>query len=324
MMTETDQTSTALEPEHHRIANDRKGPFYLGNEDAYQAWRAEKLDNYPSRIEDLMVPIATPEDPTNAERAVVLQNCRKANMAIYQCGSHDIAPELVQATAQCFGLSRVEDHRSAGYQGLVSIEVATTGRRDGFIPYTDKPLSWHTDGYYNDPRRRVRAMVMHCARDAAEGGENRFFDHEIAYIRLRDENPAFITALLHRRAMTVPSFLEDDGGVRPERTGAVFLVERFTGALHMRFTARKTNIVWRDTPDTHNAVDFLLNEVLVNDPRVFSYRLKPGEGIICNNILHNRTGFTDRQSSAGDKTTRLVYRGRYMDRVADIISGEIT
>ena len=68
------------------------------------------------------------------------------------------------------------------------------------------------------------------------------------------------------------------------------------------------------------SVDFLLNEVLAHDPRVFAYRFKPGEAVICNNILHNRTGFTDRP----DTGTRLVYRGRYMDRVADIITGEIT
>jgi len=321
MNTGIDRAENGLKPEPHRIINDRRGPFYPGNEEAYQAWRAEKLDAYPRHIDDLIVPISDPMDPSDAERAAILQHCRKANMAIYRCAGATNTPLEARATAQCFGLSRAEVHRSAGDQSLVSVEVAHSGRRDGFIPYTDKPLSWHTDGYYNDPRRRVRAMMMHCVRDAAEGGENSFFDHEIAYIRLRDENPAFIKALMHRRAMTIPSFLEDDGGFRPERTGAVFLVERFTGALHMRFTARKTNVTWHDTPDTRAAVDFLLNEVLVNDPFVFTYRLQPGEGIICNNVLHNRTGFTDRVES--DKT-RLLYRGRYMDRVADIETGQVT
>jgi hypothetical protein len=45
---------------------------------------------------------------------------------------------------------------------------------------------------------------------------------------------------------------------------------------------------------------------------IFHYRLNPGEGIISNNALHNRTGFVD--DDATDRH-RLVYRARYFDRV---------
>ena len=38
-------------------------------------------------------------------------------------------------------------------------------------------------------------MLLHCVRDAAEGGVNRFLDHDIAYILLRDAIPTFIAAL---------------------------------------------------------------------------------------------------------------------------------
>jgi alpha-ketoglutarate-dependent taurine dioxygenase len=68
------------------------------------------------------------------------------------------------------------------------------GERKEFIPYTDKPIRWHTDGYYNIPERTVRGMVLHCVQSAASGGENQLLDHEIAYILLRDENPDFIRA----------------------------------------------------------------------------------------------------------------------------------
>jgi hypothetical protein len=33
-------------------------------------------------------------------------------------------------------------------------------------------------------------MILHCMRAAAEGGVNRLLDHEIAYIALRDHDPA--------------------------------------------------------------------------------------------------------------------------------------
>ncbi len=50
------------------------------------------------------------------------------------------------------------------------------------------------------------------------------------------------------------------------------------------------------------------------DDYILSYRLKPGEGVICNNVLHNRSGFTD---NAANGKQRLLYRARYYDRVAN-------
>ena len=37
--------------------------------------------------------------------------------------------------------------------------------------------------------------------------------------------------------------------------------------------------------------------------------LAPGQGLICNNVLHDRTGFHD------NGPARLLYRGRYYDRI---------
>ena len=51
---------------------------------------------------------------------------------------------------------------------------------------TSRAIRWHTDGYYNPPERQIRAMILHCVRTAASGGENRVFDHELAYLALRD------------------------------------------------------------------------------------------------------------------------------------------
>ena len=44
------------------------------------------------------------------------------------------------------------------------------------------------------------------------------------------------------------------------------------------------------------------------------YRLQPGEGLISNNALHCRSGFRDDPATG---RTRLVYRARYYDRIAD-------
>jgi len=77
----------------------------------------------------------------------------------------------------------------------------------------------------------------------------------------------------------------------------------------MRFSARKRNIVWRDTEDTHRAVE-MINHLLADDNNVLKVKLKAGQGIICNNVLHNRSAFTD-----SEQQKRLMYRARYYDAV---------
>jgi alpha-ketoglutarate-dependent taurine dioxygenase len=100
--------------------------------------------------------------------------------------------------------------------------------------------------------------------------------------------------------------------IRPARGGPVFSVDPATGALHMRFSARTRNIHWRDDPATRAAVGFL-NELLAdpNGPAV-RCRLSPGQGIIANNVLHDRAAFRD-----GPARRRLVYRMRFLDRIAE-------
>jgi hypothetical protein len=46
-------------------------------------------------------------------------------------------------------------------------------------------------------------------------------DHEMAYILLRDENPALIEAFMRDDAMTIPENRTDDKVNRPDRVGPV-------------------------------------------------------------------------------------------------------
>jgi hypothetical protein len=78
----------------------------------------------------------------------------------------------------------------------------------------------------------------------------------------------------------------------------------------MRYSARKRNIQWRDDDITRAARDFLSEILADENGPVFHYRLQPGEGLISNNVLHNRTEFND---GAGQK--RLLYRARFFDRI---------
>jgi hypothetical protein len=155
-------------------------------------------------------------------------------------------------------------------------------------------------------------VLLHCTQAAESGGENDLLDHEIAYIRLRDENPAYIEALMHPQTMTIPANREDGREIRPARTGPVFSVDPATGALHMRYSARSRNILWRDDRVTRAAVAFLNGLLSDPDGPAIRCRLAPGQGIISNNVLHNRTAFRD-----GPAHRRLVYRMRFLDRIPE-------
>ena len=297
-------------------------PFHPENAHDYAAWRARKLAMHPREPQQLVVPLADPARPSARETAAIAAMCARANMAIYDTGRREGGdsphlPEELKKLAAHFGLTDREQHRSMREHELVDIRVAKPEERprQGFIPYTTRRILWHTDGYYKfgyPGARPIRAMILHCVRDAKEGGENELLDPDIAYIRLRDESPALIAALMRDNAMTIPAFEEEDGSVRPESRGPVFWVDE-EGALNMRYTERSRNIEWADDPDTRAAVEFLrhlLHEA--DEPFRFTVRMKPGQGLLCNNVLHTRSAFIDHDDPA---RRRLLYRGRYANRI---------
>ena len=128
---------------------------------------------------------------------------------------------------------------------------------------------------------------------------------------MRDENPDFIVAMMQADAMTIPARTDDEGVARPAQTGPVFYVDPVSGALHMRYTARKRSIEWKQTAATLGAVAFLENLLAGPSPYIFHARLAPGMGLFCNNVLHDRTPFRD-----DEQQQRLIYRVRFYDRVA--------
>ena len=217
-----------------------------------------------------------------------------------------------RAIAARFGLTRMEGNLCADEDGITPLQVDASGQRGRYIPYTDRPLNWHTDGYYNTAEKRLCAMTLHCVEPAAEGGENGLLDPDIAYILMRDENPAYIEALCHADAMAIPANEDAGGDVRAEVTGPVFSVLA-GGQLYMRYTARKRNIRWRDDPVTGAAVAFLAGLLSGTSPYIIRHRLAAGEGLISNNVLHMRDGFAD---SADPAHRRLMLRGRFYDRVS--------
>ena len=296
-------------------------PFDLNDNLAYAAWRAQKLERYPRTVGELRVPVADLSRPTVEEKSALVARCVRSNMALYATlpqpaeNSDARMRAGLRRFASAFGLASMETHRSSEDDGIVAIEVTSNQSKRGFIPYTNKPLSWHTDGYYNPPDAPIRAMLLHCVRPAREGGINALLDPDIAYIRLRDKGRALVAAMMHPAAMTIPESVEEDGSVRPVSTGPVLLIDA-AGRLTMRYTARARNIIWRDDEDTRAAVA-LLDRLLAHEEEelIIKYKMEAGEGLLSNNVLHTRSGFENGDGDR-DAATRLLYRVRYRERIA--------
>ena len=293
----------------HEISD---GCFDLSNKDLYEKWRNQKLKEYPKSIEQIVVLLDDPFNLKDHELLAMQEAIQTSNMAIYHVSENHQADKAVpKKIASQLGMTHLDQHLCVDNDGISPLQVSQNKVRQDYIPYTNKPINWHTDGYYNTLDHTIRGMVLHCVSSAASGGENAFLDHEIAYIHLRDINPNFIRVLMLPDVMTIPPNDVTGEIIRPEQTGPVFSVLD-DGRIHMRYTARTKNIVWKDAPLVQEAVTELLSFLNSESPYVFHHKLQPGQGVISNNVLHKRTGFIDDPEK---EQKRLIYRARYYDRI---------
>ena len=283
-------------------------PFDLRETETYRRWREAKLAAYP-RGAAAVVEIGDPRALSRAEHEALLERCRRYNFAVYASRFRGADKDAARLLGRQFGLTHLDRNALADDDGVTPLAVCAEGARSGYIPYTDRAIRWHTDGYYNPPGRQVAAMILHCVSEAESGGENAFLDHELAYVALRDADPRLVQALMAPDAMTIPAGVDEAGVVRAARIGPVFRVDPH-GDLHMRYTARTRSVVWRQDATTAAAVA-LLAATLEDSRHVVRVRLTAGMGVIANNVLHARAAFRD-----GGARRRLLYRARYCERIA--------
>jgi alpha-ketoglutarate-dependent taurine dioxygenase len=286
-------------------------PFDLNNTESYLRWREQKLTVAPTAVNELIVEVRDPRALTPNEHLALAERVRRCNMAIYASPMHEPDTDIPRLLGAQFGLEHLDANWLAGEDGVSEIRVFDNGTRQHYIPYTDRPIKWHTDGYYNPPEREIRGMVLHCVRNASSGGENQLMDHEMAYLLLRDDNPQHIKALMQADAMTIPERVDETDGVRAAQSGPVFSLDS-NGNLHMRYTARTRSIEWKQDDATRAAVAALERLLASGSAHIFHARLESGMGLLCNNVLHDRSAFTDDPTHP----PRLLYRARYLDRIA--------
>ncbi len=286
-------------------------PFSLDAPQAYARWRAGKLARAPHSAAALLVEVRDPRRLSGAETQAILERCAHANMAVYASPLAGVEDrDLPRQLGTQLGLAAPRANLLSEEDALSVLEANPAKAARGYIPYSNRRLLWHTDGYYNAPSARIRAFILHCLRPAQSGGANRLLDPELAYIALRDADPAYIAALSAPDAMTIPANVVDGVEIRPACSGPVFSV--IGGALHMRYTSRTRSIEWRDDATTRAALQCLEALLARDAPPVLALRLEAGMGIVCNNVLHERSAFSDAPGAG-----RRVYRARYCARVGE-------
>ena len=172
-------------------------PFDLNDGETYRRWRDWKLARVPGSIDPLIVRLRDPRRLQDDERGALLESISRAGFALYRSHVPDDDAGLPLRLGAQLGLLHLDANWLAGEDGVSRIAVSgDSDGHGGFIPYTDRAIGWHTDGYYHPHDRRIRGMVLHCVRPATEGGENALLDPELAYIELRDRSPALVRALM--------------------------------------------------------------------------------------------------------------------------------
>ncbi len=286
-------------------------PFDLVGDDAWKQWRDRKLREAPTSLEELVVEIRDPRTISNSEHEAVLERCRRCNMAIYSSQLLEEGTHIPRAVGMRFGLNNINHNRGAEEDAVTALTVQDDQLHSPYIPYSNREIHWHTDGYYNRLDLQNYSLLLHCVRPAQSGGENGLMDHEMAYLLMREEHPEYVQALMQEEAMVIPNHVVDGKELRPQRAGPVFMVTA-SGKLHMRYTMRKRNIVWSEDPLVQEAVAWLENLLKSDSEYIYHGTLQPGWGLIANNVLHDRTAFEDGEDPAQN---RLLYRARYYDRI---------
>jgi len=291
--------------------------FELENDSDFNRWTENKKRLYDFEYLDQLhqgVEINSPDMKGSAAWKTMFDQISRFNFSIYRLALEiPFKKEQINQLGLSFGLIQTDANLCADEDSLSKISVTEQKDAKKYIPYTNKKLGWHTDGYYNPYHQRVQAFILHCQQSAASGGSNCLLDPDIAYIHLRQHNPDFIQALSRADVMCIPENVQNNAVLRPKTCSAVFSIEQDTHALNMRYSERKFNIIWHQDPLTQDALS-CLNEFLDSDsPYIIKRRLNAGEGIICNNVLHKRSSFTDDLEQP-----RIFYRARYYNRIQQL------
>ena len=276
-----------------------------GLSQAYRQWSASLPAINCDRPEFIQL---SPLEPlSHGLRQSLVEKVLNTGLVCYQWTSQpgDHA-EAVRHLHQQIGLFTNDQGVLQNSENLSLLRDLGGTRQGRFVPYSNKTLNWHTDGYYNSVENELRCFTLHCISAAADGGELRFLHPHRLLVAQYEHAPDTVAALTHPAAITIPANRDTEGHDRPDRTTPVWFVHD-DGRLGLRYTTRLRNISWRDTA-TRDAMMQLSRLIDRLQAQQLSIRLLPGQGVICSNLLHCRAAFVDSPDQR-----RQVLRGRYLE-----------
>lgn len=279
----------------------------------YERWRETRLAAWSDPASRQFISIADPAALTAAEIGQLREHCAATNFALYKVEDpQNSSKEAIRSMVAQLGMAQLDHNLCADNDSITTLKIMDLGQASGYIPYTAKALNWHTDGYYNPRHQHIRSFLLHCVNNAADGGDNMLLNHELLYIRLYDSDPELVQALMQDDVLTIPANINNGQQIRAQQSGPVFYRDSETRALQMRYSARGRNIEWKNTSAVGAAVAAI--EQLLNEDHdlVLRIKLQSGQGLVCNNILHGRSAFTNGNIPAQE---RMLYRCRSYNRL---------
>lgn len=266
-----------------------------------------------SRVSLKFIQINNPLAIQAKEKIALHAAIAKRNFALYQWTNKNpglkTSKQAVKALGQQLGLARLDAHLCADADGITPLTISKEKNKGSYIPYTNQAIAWHTDGYYNPPDQTIRAFILHCVQPSAKGGANQILDHTLLHHWLKVIDKRFIEILMQPDVMTIPANIVKGKVIRPTISGPVFSYDE-DGKLSMRYTARQRNIIWKQQPLVQEAVACIRQLFKQHESSIPKVRLEPGQGIVCNNVIHTRTSFIN------DAThERIMLRARYYDKI---------
>ncbi len=283
---------------------------YDGQSDEYHWFREKQLNQASKKQPNLHQPHRLSDDLDTQQSMdcldTICNDVADKGFSVYEWIQPTANPRQREIQLhRKLGLLKADSGIISGEDNLSLLEDKSGTPTSRFVPYSNRQMNWHTDGYYNSQEESVRCFTLYCIEQAAEGGALTIMNNALLLIALYDENPDWVSELSHPQAVMFPANTDEEGHHRPNRTAAVFSMFE-DGLLDTRFTTRTRNIEWR-TPETELAAKSASQLINDNPQWHTRIRLKENQGLITANMLHKREAFTDDQSLA----RRQILRGRY-------------
>ena len=98
------------------------------------------------------------ENITIKDRKKISSNIEKYNFTLFEL--NDCTNSNLLKFANNLGLEKIIQNPYSDKNGVSNITAIKDKRQGEYIPYTNKKLNWHTDGYYNSEKEEVRAFIL--------------------------------------------------------------------------------------------------------------------------------------------------------------------